>query len=131
MTRSICDELRKRGVNLTENSPVFAAGKDEYIGAFNNNTPTFNCLLLVAYGGKDPNDGTISELDGPPGLGDWYSLAAISEQLQDKFVMLAVCHGYCADAISALTCEDSWALSLLASQVSLNSKEAIDFFPSF
>lgn len=130
MTRSISDELRKRGVDLTENSPVFAANADQYLGAFDN-TPTFNCLLLVAHGGKDPNDGTVSEVDGPPGFTDWYSLAALSEKLQDKFVMLAVCYGYCADAISALTHEDSWALSLLASPVPLNSNEAIAFFPNF
>ena len=130
MTRSICDELRKRGVDLTENSPVLAADTDEYLGAFDS-TPTFNCLLLVAHGGRDPNDGTVSELDGPPGVTDWYSLAPLSEKLQDKFVMLAVCYGYCTDAISALTHEDSWALSLLASPVSLNSNEAIAFFPSF
>jgi len=130
MTNSMCDELRKRGVDLTENSPVFPADTDEYFEVFSS-TPTFNCLLLVAHGGKDPNDGTVSEIGGPPGLVDWYSLAALSETLQDKFVMLAVCYGYCTDAISALTKEDSWALSLLASEVALNSNEAIAFFPNF
>jgi len=130
MTRSICDELRKRAVNLTENSPVFAADATEYHGAFNS-TPTFNCLLLVAHGGRDPDDGTVSKLDGPSGLTDWYLLAALSEKLQDKFVMLAVCYGYCTDAIAALAHEDSWVLSLLASQVPLSSDEAIAFFPGF
>jgi hypothetical protein len=130
MTRSICEELRKRGVALTENSPALAADAAEYGGAFNG-APTFNCLLLVAHGGKDPNDGTVSEIDGPSGRMDWYSLSALSENLRDKFVMLAVCYGHCTDAIAALMQDESWALSLVAPQVTLNSKEAINFFPSF
>jgi len=130
VTTTLCDELRKRGVDLTENSPAFAADTDQYSAVFDS-TPTFNCLLLVAHGGPDPNDDTVTEVDGPPGVTDWYSLAALSENLQEKFVMLAVCYGYCADAISAFTQEDSWALSLLASPVLLSGREAIAFFPNF
>jgi len=130
MTQSISDELRKRAVDLTQNSPVFAADVSEYLGAFNS-APTFNCLLLVAHGGREPKGGRASEVAGALGRIDWYSLSALTGNLRDKFVMLAVCHGYCQDAISAFLTDDSWALSLLASKVPLNSKEAIAFFPPF
>ena len=130
MTQSITDELRKRTVDLTQNSPVFATDESEYLGAFNS-APTFNCLLLVAHGGGEPKGGRASAVAGPLGRMDWYSLSALTENLRDKFVMLAVCHGYCEDAISAFLTDDSWALSLLASKVSLSSREAIAFFPPF
>jgi hypothetical protein len=62
---------------------------------------------------------------------DWYSLSAHSENLRDKFVMLAVCYGHCADALSALTQDHSWALSVMATQESLSNVEAMAFFPTF
>jgi hypothetical protein len=130
MTLTICNQLRERGVELTSNSPVFVQTIEEYEHALND-LAGFNCLLLVTHGGKDKNDGTANKVVGPFEGTDWYSLAILSEPLKDKFVMLAVCHGYCEDSIAAFTQEGSWALSLLGSEVSLTKNEAIAFFPAF
>ncbi len=130
MTRTICNQLRERGVVLTDNSPAFSSNIDEYEDVLSN-CADFNCLLLVTHGSKDPNNGEASKVIGPDGRTDWYSLARSSAPLKDKFIMLAVCYGCCEDSIAAFTQECSWALSLLGSHVSLKRREATAFFPAF
>lgn len=44
MTRTICTQLRERGVELATNSPAFIGSIDEYEHALNDSAD-FNCLL--------------------------------------------------------------------------------------
>lgn len=91
----------------------------------------FNCLLLVAHGEEDPKNGEVNVVVGPEGNSHWYFLSELSENLQDKFLMLCVCYGFCTDVRSAFVSRDSLCLSVLAPMDSLDADEAEAFFPAF
>jgi hypothetical protein len=84
-----------------------------------------------ADGGPNPGNGDLSIVEEPSGDLDWYSLVEFTENLQDKFVGLCVCHGYCEDTTCAFVTATSLCLSLVAPEAELTADEASSFFPDF
>jgi hypothetical protein len=131
VSTTIAQRLRSLGVAVTKNSPEFISNDDEFNKTLTNAGTDFNCLLLVAHGGSDPGNGDVCIVEGPSGNLDWHSLVEFTENLQDKFVALYVCHGYCEDTTCAFVTATSLCLSLVAPEAELTADEASSFFPDF
>ncbi len=130
-SEDIHSAMKKEGVSMVSDIPILVDSIEGYIGALRDYSSKFNTLLLIAHGGDDTGDGKVSNIDGPTGISEWYSMAAVSDFLNDKFIALCVCHGYCEDAISAFLHDGPSALSLLAPTKDLSVDEALAFFPAF
>jgi hypothetical protein len=85
----------------------------------------------VAHGAEDLGGDDASQLGGPGSVDEWFSTAALTEQMQDKLLLLCVCHGYSQDAIDAFLEDSSFVLGIVAPTSALEASEAEAFFPSF
>ena len=125
MTRTICAELKGRGVLMTANSPVLAMDVKTFADGFSGEEP-WNTLLLISHGRAVHQGADVLR------LGDlrthWFLANAVDMKLEDKAVFLAVCEGACEDATYVLL-RDQLALVLTAPKGKLSKKEAIAFFP--
>jgi hypothetical protein len=128
---TIYASMSSSGIRLAAPKPVFADTLNEYQDAIEKYKSDFNTILLLMHGGEDPKDGNVSEIDGPSGIIDFYSLAAVTDHIKDKFIALCVCHGHCEDALSAFIDNDPLALSIIAPTTSITKSEAESFFPEF
>jgi hypothetical protein len=87
--------------------------------------------LLVAHGAEDLGGDDASQLAGPGSLDEWFSMAALTEQMQDKLLLRCVSHGYTQDAIDAFVRDSSLVPGLVAPTSALEASEAQAFFPNF
>ena len=127
----IASSIKKGGVILASDTPLHLETISDYVQALKTYNANFNALLLFAHGRIDPKDGNVSEVNGPVGISEWYSLGEISDNLKDKFVALCVCYGFCEDAHAAFIDNGAMALTLLAPVKPLSAHEAQSFFPCF
>jgi hypothetical protein len=130
VSRRIKAQLVKSGIPVTVNSPAWVDDEFQFSDAFSQ-AGDFSVALLVAHGGKDLGGSVASPLAGPGNVDDWFSTAELTQQMQDKVLLLCVCYGYCKDAIDAFVRDSSLALSIVAPTVALEKSEAEAFFPSF
>jgi hypothetical protein len=132
-TKRMAESIRQRGLDVTPGSPVLVTDALEYEDALLESDLAFNSLLLVAHGNPDVRMGDASTLIGPDGVTSWYDIADHSASLQEKFLMLCTCYGFCSDAIEAFTRRDPEVacLSVLGSRVPITAQEAELFFPAF
>ena len=87
--------------------------------------------LLVAHGAEDLGGDDASQLAGPGSLDEWFSMAALTAQMQDKLLLLCVCHSYTQDAIDAFVRDSSLVQGLVAPTSPPEASEAQAFFPNF
>jgi hypothetical protein len=87
-------------------------------------------VALVAHGAEDLGGDDASQLAGPGSLDEWFSMAALTAQMQDKLLLLCVCHSYTQDAIDAFVRDSSLVPGLVATSA-LEASEAQAFFPNF
>ena len=130
VSRRMKAELVKSGISVTVNSPAWVDDELQFSDAFSQ-AGDFSVALLVAHGGEDLGGSDVSQLAGPGNVDDWFSTAELTQQMQDKVLLLCVCYGCCQDAIDAFVRDSSLALSVVAPTVALEASEAEAFFPSF
>jgi hypothetical protein len=123
-------ELIQRGVPVTDNSPALVDDEMQFSNAFSS-AGSFSVALLVAHGAEDLGGDEASQLAGPGSADEWFSTAALTEQMQDKLLLLCVCHGYSPDPIDAFVRDTSIVLSIVAPTSALEASEAEAFFPNF
>ena len=122
--------LLRGGVPVTANSPALVVDELGFSSAFSD-AGEFSAILLVAHGAEDEGGQDASFVEGPGSVDEWFSVAALTEQMQDKLLLLCVCHGHCQDAIDAFVLDTSLCLSLVAPNSELTTSEAEAFFPNF
>jgi len=130
MTDTIFYKIKEAGVQMATAEAIKISDDNEYYDIFDD-VSNFNTILIVTHGGDDPGDGRANPVRTASGRNNWFYIAGLSSNLKNKLVCLAVCHGYCEDAIQAFLNGDLFALTLVGSKTKLNQKEAIEFFPPF
>jgi len=130
MSSDLFRKLKETGIDLASEDVVIATTDEEYSAVFNRGLD-FNILLLVAHGAPDLSEAKASTVAIPGGRSNWFELASLSSSLSDKMVCLAVCHGFCRDALDAFVRDGEFALVLVAPNSGLSSTEVAAFFPTF
>ncbi len=130
MLSDLLHKFKETGIDLASDDVVIARTDEEYAAVFDRGL-NFNILLLVAHGAPDVSEVEASKVVIPGGRSNWYELASRSSGLSNKLVCLAVCHGFCQDAIDAFVSSGEFALALVAPNAKLSRTEVIEFFPRF
>lgn len=122
------DHLRRVGVPMSGPlmTPSTFREADEALLA----QPDYNCLFLITHGDAS-DDGEAAQVL----LGDqwvpWYLAGAVNANLDNRAVFLAVCSGFNEDSVFSLVSDIQLALALVGPNVSLEAREASDFYGTF
>jgi len=125
-TRWICDELRRRNVALSAESPRLPTTLKAFTEAFRSKD-AWNTLLLFSHGRREKNGADYLRLADV--RANWFLANGVDMGVTDKAVFLCVCEGACSDAEYVLL-RDQLAMILVAPTTSLTRDEAKALFPA-
>lgn len=127
LTKDIEGSLRQRGVSVE--SMTFASTATEFLEALSK-PGDFSCLLLVTHGEvSPPGAASPTRVEVGDQIVPWLLLAHVDANLKDKLVLLAVCGGYCSDAIWSLVHDGQLGLVLVGSEREVGRAEVMETFP--
>lgn len=127
-TKAVVADLTTRGVLIE--SQTLAVNANEFLRALAA-PGEFGCLLILSHGvystedAPHPTEMQVGERDF-----SWQLLARINVDLTDKMVVLAVCGGYCPDALTVFARDHHLGLIFVGSRRSVSPDEVRAVIPA-